>query len=185
MTLKRSEIREAQSRAAALFQQCGIVLTDEEREGIEIAGVGLGDLNSQGLELVTYVNTDRYCAKELALFPGQTCPEHLHPSVNGEPGKMETFRCRWGSVYLYVEGAPTPEIQGVVPAESKSHYTVFHEITLRPGEQYTIPPGTKHWFQGGSEGAVVSEFSSTSRDEFDIFTDPAIVRMPEIIEDEA
>lgn len=37
-----------------------------------------------------------------------------------------------------------------------------------------------HWFQAGDEGAVVSEFSSTSRDEFDIFTDPRIKRMTEI-----
>lgn len=183
MTLKRSDVIKAQARAAELFEQAGIILTAEEIEGIEIAGFGLGNLDSQGLELVTYVNTDRYCAKELALFPRQTCPEHLHPDVNGEPGKMETFRCRWGEVYLYVEGPSTDNIQAVVPQESKSAYTVFHEVVLKPGEQYTIPPGTKHWFQGGPEGAIVSEFSSTSRDELDIFTDPDIERMPVIVED--
>ena len=37
--------------------------------------------------------------------------------------------------------------------------------------QHTIPPGTLHWFQAGPEGAVVSEFSTTSRDELDEFTD--------------
>jgi D-lyxose ketol-isomerase len=47
---------------------------------------------------------------------------------------------------------------------------------LRPGEQFTIPPDTLHWFQAGPEGAVVSEFSSTSRDELDVFTDPAVRR---------
>lgn len=76
-------------------------------------------------------------------------------------------------------------IHAVVPKGSEAAYTVFHEIVLQPGEQYTIKPGTKHWFQGGPEGAVVSEFSSTSRDEFDIFTDPAIVRIPVIEEDES
>jgi D-lyxose ketol-isomerase len=59
---------------------------------------------------------------------------------------------------------------------SKNYYTVFHEIALRPGEQFTISPNTLHWFQSGPEGAVVSEFSSTSTDEFDIFTDPNIRR---------
>jgi D-lyxose ketol-isomerase len=54
---------------------------------------------------------------------------------------------------------------------------------LQPGEQYTIPPNTLHWFQAGDEGAIVSEFSSPSRDEFDIFTDPRIVRIPRISED--
>ncbi|MFC5650442.1 D-lyxose/D-mannose family sugar isomerase [Paenibacillus solisilvae] len=181
--LLRSEVKQAQERTLELFARAGIVLTAEEQSSIEVAGFGLGNLEEQGLELITYVNTDRYCAKELVLFPGQTCPEHLHPSVNGEPGKMETFRCRWGSVYLYVEGEATNQIQAVAPVQSKDSYTVYHEIILNPGEQYTIPPGTKHWFQGGLEGAVVSEFSSTSRDELDIFTDKAIVRIPIIIED--
>ena len=150
---------------------------------IEIAEFGLGELAQTGLELVVYVNTDRYCAKELVLFPRQTCPEHRHPPVGNDPGKMETFRCRWGKVWLYVEGEATEPIQAAVPAGSQAHYTVFHEIELNPGEQYTIPPNTLHWFQAGDEGAVVSEFSSTSRDEFDIFTDPRIKRIPEIHEE--
>lgn len=183
MTLRRSDVRMAQERTAALLGQAGIVLTSAEQDSIEIAGFGLGDLANQGLELITYVNTDRYCAKELVLFPSQTCPEHMHPPVEGESGKMETFRCRWGKVFLYVEGESTPNIQAVVPAGSESFYTVFHEIELLPGEQYTISPGTKHWFQGGPYGAIVSEFSSTSRDEFDIFTDPNIVRMPVRVEE--
>ncbi|WP_174887629.1 D-lyxose/D-mannose family sugar isomerase [Cohnella herbarum] len=183
MSILRSEVKRAQARTAELFAKAGIVLTAEESDRIEVACFGLGQLETQGLELITYVNTDRYCAKDLVLFPRQTCPEHIHPPVNGEPGKMETFRCRWGSVMLYVEGEASPNIQAIVPARSAASYTVFHEIVLLPGEQYTIPPGTKHWFQGGPDGAIVSEFSSTSRDEFDIFTDPDIVRMPVILED--
>ncbi|RKN80558.1 D-lyxose/D-mannose family sugar isomerase [Paenibacillus ginsengarvi] len=167
-----------------MLEKAGIVLTAAEKAEIEVADFGLGHLDSQGLELVTYINTDRYCAKELVLFPRQTCPEHLHPPVDGEPGKLETFRCRWGEVLLYVEGEPAANIQAVLPAGSEACYSVFHEIVLRPGEQYTIPPGTKHWFQGGAEGAIVSEFSSTSRDEFDVFTDPAIVRMPSVADGE-
>lgn len=181
--MKRSEVIAAQKRAADMFEQAGITLTPEERQTIEVAGFGLDDLNSQGLELVTYVNTDRYCAKELVLFENQTCPEHVHPPVGDDPGKMETFRCRYGVVYLYVEGESDGTIQAQVPAGSEDYYTVFHEIELHPGQQYTIPPGTKHWFQAGDNGAIVSEFSSTSRDECDIFTDPNIQRMPVIVED--
>jgi D-lyxose ketol-isomerase len=66
------------------------------------------------------------------------------------------------------------------PAERAATFTVWHEVVLRPGEQYTIMPNTLHWFQGGPEGAVVSEFSTRSRDEFDIFTDPEIRRAPVI-----
>src|SRR5215831_7057920 len=169
---------DARSRAAALLAQAGIALTEEEGNTIEIADFGLRDLERTGLEIVVYVNTDRYCAKELILFPRQTCPQHRHPPVGDGPGKEETFRCRRGLVWLYVEGAPTPDIQALVPAGSEDHYTVFHEITLLPGDQYTIPTNTLHCFQAADEGAIVSEFSSTSRDEFDIFTDPRIVRAP-------
>ncbi len=181
--IKRSEVRKLQQRAADMYSRAGIVLTPAESENIEIAEFGLGHAHSEGLELVTYINTNIYCAKELALFPGQTCPEHRHPPVGGSAGKMETFRCRWGNVRLYVEGDPVSKPKAKVPEESRPYYTVFHEIELQPGMQYTIPSNTKHWFQAGPEGAVVSEFSSSSTDENDIFTNPNIERMPEITED--
>ena len=92
------------------FNKAGIVLTEKEKETLEVADFGLGELENTGLEVITYVNTSRCCAKELILFPHQTCPEHRHPSVDGEPGKEETFRCRWGEVYLYVEGEATSSL---------------------------------------------------------------------------
>ncbi|TVX99047.1 D-lyxose/D-mannose family sugar isomerase [Cohnella terricola] len=181
--MKRSEYESAKQRTEEMFAKAGIVLTAEEADKIEVAGFGLNDLERQGLELITYVNSSRYCAKELVLFPRQSCPEHLHPPVGDDPGKTETFRCRAGKVFLYVNGRSTDGIQAVVPAGSEAYYTVNHEIVLEPGQQYTIEPGTLHWFQAGDEGAIVSEFSSTSRDEYDIFTDPRIERMP-VIEEE-
>jgi D-lyxose ketol-isomerase len=177
--MKRSEVDKARAQAVEMLDRAGIALTQQERGNIEVADFGLGELERTGLELVTYVNTDRYCAKELVLFPAQTCPEHRHPPVADAPGKMETFRCRLGRVWLYIEGDGTAQISGRVPAGSESYYTVFHEIELNPGEQYTIGPNNLHWFQAGEEGAIVSEFSSTSRDESDVFTDPRIRRMPE------
>ena len=176
--LRRTEVDEARHRAAEMLQRVGLAITPEERACIEVADFGLGDLEHTGLQLITYVNTDRYCAKELVLFPHQTCPEHRHPPVGADPGKMETFRCRWGTVRLCVEGPPSPAMTARPPAGSERFYTVFHELELRPGDQHTIPPNTLHWFQAGPEGAVVSEFSSTSRDELDVFTDPRIERIP-------
>ncbi|AWK45023.1 D-lyxose/D-mannose family sugar isomerase [Bacillus velezensis] len=158
----------------AYYQNAGIVLTDDEVEDIQIMDYGLGKLKETGLQLFIYVNTDRYCSKELVLFPRQTCPEHRHPPVGGEKGKQETFRCRWGKVYLYVEGEKTENPSVLPPEDDKEYYTVWHEIVLEPGGQYTIPPDTKHWFQAGEEGAVVTEMSSTSTDDHDIFTDPRI-----------
>jgi D-lyxose ketol-isomerase len=170
----------ARRRSREYLDRAGIVLTPQEAANIEIADMGLGELETTGLQLVVYVNTQRSCAKELVLFPRQTCPEHRHPPVGGEPGKEETFRCRWGIVYLYVAGPPVADAQAQPPAGREQTYTVRHEIVLRPGEQYTIPPDTLHWFQAGDEGAVVSEFSTRSTDEYDIFTDPAIRRAPQV-----
>lgn len=172
--MKKSYIPEdIRKRTAEYFAKAGIVITPEEYERIEIADFGLDQLEETGLELLTYVNTQRCCAKELVLFPHQTCPEHRHPPVGELMGKEETFRCRWGTVYLYVDGEPVQNPQ-VQPPEGV--YTAFHEIILTPGEQYTIYPNTRHWFQAGKEGAVVSEFSTHSTDENDIFTDSRIIR---------
>ena len=147
---------EARKRAAAELEDAGIVLTPEERAGIEVTDFGLGRLEEQGLQIVVYVNTERVCAKELVLFPGQACPEHRHPPVGDDPGKEETFRVRRGVVLIRVGDAP--------------------ELTLRPGEQCIVPPDTLHSFRAGPEGAIVSEFSTRSRDELDVFSDPLIVR---------
>ena len=174
--LTQQQLLDAQSLARAYLERAGVVLTPDESEHIEVADFGLGELETTGLELVVYVNTERVCAKELALFPRQTCPEHRHPPVGGTPGKEETFRCRWGLVYLYVEGVATNNPAAQPPSAREHTYTVWHEIVLHPGQQYTIMPDTLHWFQAGDEGAVVSEFSTRSRDEFDIFTDTDIRR---------
>ena len=179
--MTRETYEKARTKALALYEKAGIVLTQNETDSIEVADFGLSDLEHTGLEIVTYINTPFYCAKELALFPCQTCPEHTHAPRGDYAGKQETFRCRYGLVYLYVEGKPS-EAPAVKPPQGC--YTVFHEIVLRPGEQYTIAPNTKHWFQAGNAGAVVSEFSTRSYDEYDIFTDPAIRRMPEITDQE-
>ena len=63
---------------------------------------------------------------------------------------------------------------GKVPEGFEDCFTCMHEIELNPGEQYTIYPNTLHWFQAGPDGAVVSEFSTKSRDEYDIYTDKRI-----------
>lgn len=178
--LTQSQVEAARARAAEMLAKVGIAVTAGERESIEVADFGLGELDATGLELITYVNNERYCAKELILFPRQTCPEHRHPPVEGKPGKQETFRCRWGHVFLYTQGAPARERRAVPPPGSEAHYTVFHEIALGPGDQFTIPSNVKHWFQAGDEGAIVSEFSSASRDDLDVFTDPRIARATEI-----
>ncbi len=179
--MTRKEYNEQVNKALEYFDKANIVLTDTEKQSVEVADFGIGKVNELGLQLVVYINTDRVCAKEMVLLPGQTCPEHKHVPTNGIAGKEETFRCRYGEVYLYVAGEKnTDSIKATAPACSK--FTVFHEIVLKPGEQYTIMPETWHWFQAGPNGAVISEFSTRSTDETDVFTDENLVRAPEIEE---
>jgi len=178
--ITKAERASAVARTLVELGRAGIAVTDAELEQIEVADFGLGRLEEIGLELLVYVNTDRVCAKELVLFPWQLCPEHRHPPVAGEPGKEETFRCRAGTVYLYLPGQAAQTPRARVAADVASYVSVWREVVLRPGEQYTLMPGTLHWFQAGPEGAVVSEFSTKSRDEADIFTDPRIDRMPKV-----
>jgi D-lyxose ketol-isomerase len=179
MALTKQQYEAASAQALAYFARAGIVLTEDEKNRIEVADFGLNDLEHTGLELLTYINTERCCAKELVLFPGQTCPEHRHPPIPelNSPGKEETFRCRWGKVYLYVAGPAAANPACKPPVGT---YTVWHEVALNPGDQYTIMPNTLHWFQAGPEGAIVSEFSTRSTDEHDIFADPRIVRAPKV-----
>ncbi len=178
--MKSREIKKHRQQAYRLLKRARIVITPEEQEALEVSDLGLNDCARLGLQVLVYENNDRYSAKELVMLPRQICPEHRHPPVSDKNvGKQETFRCRWGEIYLYVEGEPTPQPRAQVPDEYKKYITVWKEIVLTPGGQYTLKPDTRHWFQSGDQGAVLSEFSSTSLDELDIFSDPRIRRVAE------
>lgn len=171
--MKKSTYDKYVKKALEMYEKAGIVLSEKEKNSVEIADFGLDMLDSIGLSIITYINTERVCAKEMVLLPGQTCPEHMHVPTNSQAGKEETFRCRYGKCYLYVEGESQAEIQGYIPPTKVS---VLHEVVLNPGDQYTIMPETLHWFQAGPDGAVISEFSTRSTDETDVFTDNSLVR---------
>lgn len=179
--LTRAQVQAARERAAAILEGAGVALTAAEREGIEIVDFGLNILDEIGLQLVVYVNTERVCAKEIVLFPNQTCAEHRHPPFGGTPGKEETFRVRAGLVYLHVEGIPTPDPVARPARADRGVYTAGRELVLGPGEQFTVPPDTRHWFQAGPDGAIVSEFSTQSRDDLDVFTDPEVSRATVVV----
>lgn len=181
--ITKDQYNDALDYTVNVLNKAGIVMTPQERSRIEVADFGLGKLEAVGLQLLVYVNTERCCAKEMVLKPFQTCPEHRHSNgvENGMPyvGKEETFRVRRGTCYLYEDGdGGSDTIKAQLPP---TPVTVFHEIILHEGDQYTIRPDTNHWFQAGPEGAIVSEFSTKSRDESDIFTDTNIKRIPEVV----
>jgi D-lyxose ketol-isomerase len=175
-----SEVREKMRlRAVEYFNRAHIYLTDVEKRNLEIADMGLGRIEEIGIQIHVYIDTKRCSAKEMVLFPNQICPEQRHPPFEDYPGKEESFRVRYGTLYLYVEGDPVaPEkIKAHIPQDKKDTFTVFHEIILHRGDQYTLGPNITHWICGGPEGCVVSEFATYNRDDLDVFTDPAVKRL--------
>jgi len=175
------QVADRQRQAASRIRAAGMVLSRVEEAEIEIADFGLGRYEEIGLAIHVYVNTDRCCAKELAMEPGMMCPEHIHPDIAGGPGKEETFRVRAGICHLFVPGDGRPEAAAAyLPAGKQDSVSVYRHIELQPGEQATLAPNTKHWFVAGPAGAVVSEFSTASHDDADIFTDQDIQRVPEL-----
>ena len=165
-----------------MIERAGIVARPDELERIEVADMGLGELEQSGVQILTLVDTDKIAAKVLVSFPYQIEPEHKHPRLGDYPGKEETIRCQWGELYLYGPGEPTPKPKGRPPEHRRHTYTVWHEYVLRPGDQVTFPPNTPHWFQGGPEGAVFWSFSTKAIDVEDVFTDPDVQRTTVVVD---
>ena len=178
--------REEQQRAIAaaneLYQRAGLLLREDEQRSVEVADFGLSNLQSEGAQILTLVQTGRLGVKLLALTPHQTLPEHWHPPVGDDPGKEETVRHLYGDIYVYVTGADTLN-NGFIPEGKDAVYTLRHELVPKPGDQLTFSPGEKHWFQAGPRGAVLYSFSTVARDILDQFTDPAVQRQT-VISDE-
>ncbi len=180
--ITRQEQENARRRAAEMIRAAGIHITAKEADGIEVVDFGLSRLAQEGVQVLTLVQTERISVKALALFPDQTEPEHWHPPVGADPGKEETIRVASGTVYFYIPGENTFKEGALV--KGKEHcYTVRHELVLRPGDQITLAPGVKHWFQARAEGAVMYSFSTIARDVMDQFTDKNIVRITKIDEE--
>jgi len=169
----------ARKQAADMIRQAGITITDAEAGRIEVVDFGLSNLEKEGVQVLTLVQTDRISVKVLAMLPNQTEPEHWHPPVDNDPGKEETIRVIAGTVYFYVAGEDTLQEGFIVPGKGDC-YTMRREIVMQPGHQLTLDPGEKHWFQAREGGAVMYSFSTIARDALDRFTDPDIVRITKV-----
>jgi D-lyxose ketol-isomerase len=173
--ITKSEKIKAQSRAATMMREAGIQILDSEIAKIEVVDFGLSQLEVEGVQVFTIVNTDRLSAKVLVLFPNQTEPEHWHPKAGNDPGKQEVIRHIWGDLRFYVEGKNNMK-KGFIINGKKSEYSLRNELILKPGDQLIFEPYEKHWFQAGPRGAVLYSFSTTVRDGMDGFTDQTIQR---------
>jgi len=151
--MKRSEYEAAAEEVRQMLADAGIPLAPDAV--VEVVDFGLGDYRRKGLGIVVRVNEPEYCSKWLTLLPGQTCIEHYHAL------KKETFFCHKGVVELKL-----PD----------------RTVTLRPGEQCTLSPGTLHSFSS-REGAIIEEVSTHDENADSIFTDKRVVRDVRIEED--
>ena len=77
--ISKKQYEEYRAKTLKALADANIALTDAEKANVEVADFGLNRLEEVGLQVVTYVNTERCCAKELVLTPWQICPEHRHP----------------------------------------------------------------------------------------------------------
>ncbi|MBA7533203.1 D-lyxose ketol-isomerase [subsurface metagenome] len=176
--LKKKEI--IKLKVEEIIRKAGIKIIPKEAEEIEVADFGLNNLNKEGTQILTFFNTKRVSAKVIAMFPYQTMPEHWHPSVKDDPGKEETIRVIDGTLYMYIPGEDNMQY-GFIPEGKDDCYTVRHELVMKSGDQITLEPRTKHWFQAGEEIAVFYSMSTCARDLLDGFTDPDVVRKTDIV----
>lgn len=180
--IKREIYAIVQQKTLDLIDKAGIIITMEEREKIVVADFGLSNIYEEGIQILTFFETERIAGKLLVLLPNQTEPEHWHPLAGNDPGKQEIVRSLWGNLRFYVSGEDNMNA-GFIPKGKDKYYTLRHEIIMKPGDQLIFDPDTKHWFQAGPEGAILYSFSTTVRDILDKFTDPYVERVTKIVEE--
>jgi D-lyxose ketol-isomerase len=164
------EMESALADARSLIHRSGLILSAEENAALQANDFGLGRFRTEGFVFVDLLRSERIRITLLILLSNQTLPEHLHPAYGKEPGKEETLRCLWGETRVVVPGSPTPGLR--IPAGKESVYHERHAVMLCPGEQYTLPPGTRHWFQAGPKGSVNLAFQNRVDETQNIFSQP-------------
>ena len=161
-------------QALELLRQSGFPVTQAEIESATVNDFGLNNVDEEGFVLIDLLRTDRVRTNLLIMLPNQTLPQHMHPHYQGQNGKEETLRVLLGDTKVYVEGEPNnPAIH--FPKGKEAYYTARHEIHLKVGGQYSVPPAVKHWFQAGPQGSVNIAFQNRVNEDYNKFYDPASV----------
>jgi len=183
--ITRRQWEQARRWAWEFVRSSGLPLREQEFGQIEVVDLGLGELETTGLQILTLAGTDWVGVKLLILRPRQFFPQHRHPpSLGGDyPGKTEVLHGHYGKAFLYVPGNPTLAAQAGPPPDRRPYCSVWHEILIEPGNQHICPPNTWHWFQAGERGAVLWSISSRITDAADQFSDPQVVRETKILEE--
>jgi sialic acid synthase SpsE/D-lyxose ketol-isomerase len=137
-------VRDIIEQTRELLKKANVILPAQSR--VELSHhYGLDRFFEFGAVLATLVNRD-YCKKIIAVFPGQSNPEHMHKI------KEETFICVYGEMTVNLGGE-------------------IHR--MKEGDILTVPTGVPHGFTSAG-GAVFEEISSTHQGSDSYYTDESI-----------
>jgi D-lyxose ketol-isomerase len=124
---------------------------------------GLGKFTEVGMAGIFWVNNqkDNYFGHEIYLLPGQIIPEHKHVKTDAAGPKLEGWHVRYGMIYTYGEGTPTPGVEDRIPPSHKECAKARTENKILPGEVGLLNGAEQwHWMKAGPEGAIVTEYAT-------------------------
>jgi len=159
--------KEIRKEALNLFKKANIPLSYEEKiKELKIVEFGELDFYKVGLVFLTFISTDFYGGRYILLFPNQFCPLHIHPETPGLQAKVETFRVLYGQVIKYWASKEQDDKLLHLDALSLRNLDYKNFVVLNEGEQAITVPEERHWYLGGSKGAIAMEISTTLKNEF-------------------
>ncbi len=159
-----------------LMAKYHVPVSDYLKANVWATDFGLGDFVHAGMGGIFWVNEKDfgYFGHEIYLLPGQMIVEHAHVATD-KPAKMESWQVRNGWVYLFGEGAESPEAAKLIP-ESQQKFTTARNVNrLDVGGAVRLAAiGQKHFMMGGSEGALVTEYATYHDGAGLRFTNPGV-----------
>ncbi len=155
---------DAETAKQAYFEMMGHfnypIIDRLKGEDFWVTDFGLGNFSEIGLGGIIWLNdpSDNYVSIEIFLLPGQRIAEHGHDKTEKTGPKLESWMPRYGMVYVYGEGEPTPGAADDIPESEKPYWIAKTKKRLLPGDIGKVEKATTmHWMYAGSEGAIVTE----------------------------
>lgn len=123
---------------------------------------GLGKFTECGMAGIFWVNhkEHNYFGHEIYLLPGQMIPEHQHVKTEF-PAKLEGWQPRYGMIYIFGEGTPTPGVEQHIPPLHREIAKARKMAQLQPGEVAGLAKAEEwHFMKAGPQGAIVTEYAT-------------------------
>ena len=148
---------------------------------LKISDFGLSDFSHVGMASITWINknypTGGYQGREIFLLPGQMMAEYKTIQTENSLPKQSSWLVRHGSIYSFsVESTLGFFPDGIQIPESQRQVTKANNCkVINQGGYDTLKnEGGWHFIMGGSEGAIVTEFSTFFNPEGLRFSNPKV-----------